>query len=116
MTGEKTDSRTRAAADLPAWVSAVAAGTEVALHIQPGARRSAVLGVHAGRLKVAIQSPPVEGRANGALVEFLAAALKVPRRQIALVAGERSRDKRVELRGVDPDTVARVLAPPDGTD
>lgn len=111
MTGGRGDSRTRDDADLPAWVSAVAAGSAVALHVQPGARRSAVVGIHAGRLKVAIQSPPVEGRANEALIEFLAATLRVPRRQIVLVAGERSRDKRVELRGVDPGTVARALAP-----
>lgn len=116
MTGEKVDSRTRADADLPPWVSAVAAGAAVALHVQPGARRSAVVGVHAGRLKVAVQSPPVEGRANAAVVAFLAATLEVTRRQVVLVAGERSRDKRVELQGVDPATVARALAPPGGTE
>lgn len=109
------DSRTCAGADLPAWVSAVAAGAAVVLHVQPGARRSAVVGVHAGRLKVAVQSPAVEGRANEALVAFLAATLKVPRRQVVVVAGERSRDKRVELRGVEAAAVARVLAPPGST-
>lgn len=86
----------------------------VALHIQPGARRSAVVGVHAGRLKLALQAPPVEGRANEALVAYLAAALRIPRRQVLLVAGERSRDKRVELRGVDPAAVVRALAPSAG--
>ncbi|MCK6427788.1 MAG: DUF167 domain-containing protein [Burkholderiaceae bacterium] len=83
----------------------------VALHIQPGARRSAVVGVHAGRLKLALQAPPVEGRANEALVAYLAAVLRIPRRQVLLVAGKHSRAKRVELRGVDPAGVARALAP-----
>lgn len=105
------DSRTRAVADLPGWITAVSAGAVVALHVQPGARRSTVVGVHAGRLKLALQAPPVEGRANAALVAFLAATLRIPRRQVLLVAGEHSRDKRVELRGVDAAAVARALAP-----
>ncbi|GIL03677.1 MAG: hypothetical protein BroJett031_01970 [Betaproteobacteria bacterium] len=105
------DSRTLAAADLPGWLAAVSGGAVVALHIQPGARRSAVVGVHAGRLKLALQAPPVEGRANEALVAYLAAVLRIPRRQVLLVAGKHSRAKRVELRGVDPAGVARALAP-----
>jgi uncharacterized protein (TIGR00251 family) len=106
------DSRTGSAGGLPAWVTAVALGAEVALHVQPDARRSAVVGIHGGRLKLALQAPPVEGRANEALAAFLATALRIPRRQVLLVAGERSRDKRVELRGVDAAAVARALAPP----
>lgn len=105
------DSRTRAAGDLPAWISPVSGAAVVAVHVQPGARRSAVVGVHGGRLKLALQAPPVEGRANEALVAYLAATLRIPRRQVRLVAGEHSRDKRVEVRGVDPTEVAQALAP-----
>ncbi|GAB4469890.1 MAG: hypothetical protein OHK0044_12160 [Burkholderiaceae bacterium] len=105
------DSRTRAAGDLPAWITAASGAAVIALHVQPGARRSAVVGVHGGRLKLALQAPPVEGRANEALVAYLAATLRIPRRQVLLVAGEHSRDKRVEVRGVDPTEVAQALAP-----
>lgn len=70
-----------------------------------------MVGIHAGRLKPALPAPPVEGRANEVLVAYLAAALRIPPRQVLLVAGEHSRDKCVELRGVDPAGVARVLAP-----
>lgn len=84
------------------------------MHVQPGARRSAVIGEHAGRLKLALQARPVEGRANEALVAFLAATLRIPRRQVLFVAGERSRDKRVELHGVDAAAVVQALAPPGG--
>lgn len=105
------DSRTGSAGALPAWVAAIGHGAEIALHVQPGARRNAVVGVHGGRLKVALQAPPVEGRANEALLRFLAAALGIPRRQILLAAGEHSRDKRVEVHGIDAAAVARVLAP-----
>ncbi len=89
----------------------IALGVEIALHVQPGARRSAIVGVHAQRLKVALQAPPVEGRANEALVRFLAATLGVPPRQVVLVGGERSRDKRVELHGVEAAAAMRALAP-----
>lgn len=95
-------------------MTATASGVEVALHVQPGARRNAVVGEHGGRLKLALQAPPVEGRANEALVAYLAAMLRIPQRQVLLVAGARSRDKRVELRGVDPAAVARALAPSGG--
>lgn len=105
------DSRTRAAAELPAWVTATGLGVQVAVHVQPGARRSAVVGEHAGRLKLALQAPPVEGRANAALMAFLAATLRIPKRCVVLVAGERSRDKRVELHGVDAAAAVRALAP-----
>lgn len=95
-------------------MTAAALGVEVAVHVQPGARRSAVVGEHAGRLKLALQAPPVEGRANAALMAFLAATLRIPRRCVVLVAGERSRDKRVELHGVDAAAVVRALAPSAG--
>lgn len=84
------------------------------MHVQPGARRSAVVGEHAGRLKLALQAQPIEGRANEALVAFLATTLRIARRQVLLVAGERSRDKRVELRGVDAAAVVQALAPHGG--
>lgn len=83
----------------------------LAVHVQPGARRSAVAGVHGERLKIALPAPPVEGRANEALVAFIAAALGIAKRQVAIVGGERSRDKLVELSAVDPAAVARALAP-----
>ncbi len=104
---EPADSRTPSASDLPAWVKVIALGVEIALHVQPGAS----VGVHAQRLKVALQAPPVEGRANEALVRFLAAMLGVAPRQVVLVGGERSRDKRVELHGVEAAAAMRALAP-----
>jgi len=67
---------------------------------RPGAGRSAVQGVQAGALKVAIAAPPEKGKANKALVAYLAKALGVRRAQVALVAGETSRAKRVRVEGV----------------
>ena len=79
------------------------------IHLQPGARRDAACGEHGGRLKIAIAAPPLEGRANDALVEWLADRLGLPRRQVRLVSGQRSRDKTLRAAGVGAGEVARRL-------
>ena len=80
----------------------------VAVHAQPGAKRTEVAGLHGDALRIRVASPPVEGRANDALVEFLARTFAVARRDVALVAGAASRRKRFEIRAspVDPASIA----------
>jgi uncharacterized protein len=80
------------------------------VRVQPRASRDAIVGVHGGALKVALTVPPVEGRANAALVQLLAKALGIPRRQLRIVAGDRSRNKTLEVMGVDGDTVRARLS------
>lgn len=70
------------------------------LHVQPGASRSEVTGEHDGRLKIRLAAPATEGRANAALIEFLADALGVPRRNVRIDSGLGSRRKRVVVEGV----------------
>jgi hypothetical protein len=106
----RVDSRTPIVADLPAWLTQDADGVLLAIHLQPGARRNAVCGQHGARLKIAIAAPPLDDRANGALVDWLAGRLGLPRRQLHLVAGSRSRDKTVRAAGADAAEVARRLA------
>jgi hypothetical protein len=101
--------------DLP--IDIRADGTVVVpLHVQPGARRPGVLGVHGEALKVAVAAPPDGGRANEAVVALLAEVLGVPVRDVSLVAGRTSRAKRVAVRGLDGDAVRmaleRVYRPP----
>jgi hypothetical protein len=69
----------------------------LAVRAQPGAKRSAVVGRHGDRLKIAVQAPPVDGKANEALCGFIANWLDVPRRAVTLGAGDTSRDKRVDI-------------------
>ncbi len=69
------------------------------VHIQPGARRTAVAGLHGESVKIRVAAPALEDRANEALVDFLAEAFGVPRRAVTLVGGARSREKRLEVRG-----------------
>lgn len=67
------------------------------VHVQPGARREELAGQHGGRLRVRIKAPPVEGRANRNLVKFLSNLFKVAPRDITLLRGGNSRDKRLRI-------------------
>ena len=69
------------------------------LHVQPGAKRTGAAGLHGEALKLRLAAPPVEGRANEALIAWLAEVLGVPARQVRLVRGGRSREKVVEVSG-----------------
>jgi uncharacterized protein (TIGR00251 family) len=80
------------------------------LRIVPNAKRSEVVGPHGDALKLKIAAPALEGRANEELVQFLAAKLGVSRRGVALVSGEKSRDKVVEIEGMEEvDARERIL-------
>ena len=81
-------------------IAAVPGGVRIQLHVQPGASTSEVAGLHGERIRLRIQSPPVDGRANSAVMDWIAARLGVPRRAVTLVRGEKSREKTVEVRGV----------------
>lgn len=79
------------------------------VHVVPRASRSAVVGLHDGSLKVALDAPPVDGAANEALVKLLAKLLGVPRRAVTLVRGHSSRKKTLSVEGVCAADVAALL-------
>lgn len=85
-------------------------GCQVLVRVVPRAGRTALAGERDGALLVRLAAAPVEGAANDALVAVLAHALGVPRRAIRLLAGERSRDKRLLVAGMTADAAARRLA------
>ena len=78
------------------------------VRVQPRASRSEVVGLHDGALRVRVQAPPAEGAANDALVELLAKLLDVPRKQLRIVAGARSRSKVIEVDDIDPERIERL--------
>ena len=86
-----------------------AGGTVLALHIQPGAKRSAVCGMYGDAVKIAIKSPPVDGKANRALCEFVADKLGAPTGAVLLVSGATGRDKRLHIAGRSPEEVRTAL-------
>lgn len=91
----------------------VALGPERSLlpvRVQPGASRARVIGTWNGRLKIAVHAKPEGGRANAELVELVAELLDLARSEVSLVAGERSRDKRLALALGAEAARARLLA------
>src|SRR5207244_7280418 len=83
---------------------------ELQIRAQPGARATEVHGLHADAIKIRLQARPVEGAANEALLDFLAAALQVPRRRCVLVSGQTSRQKRVRIESPDRPHAEKLLA------
>ena len=90
-----------------------AAGVTLAVRAQPGAKKTAITGIYGegpnAQLKIAVHAPPIEGRANEALVDFLADLFSMPRRNVELISGELSRSKVFLLRGVTLDEADAVL-------
>lgn len=93
------------------WLRWEGAALIIDLHAQPGARQSEFAGVHGDALKVRIQAPPVDGKANKALLRFLADAFGVTLKQVTLVQGESNRRKRVRIESVShfPDALSLYL-------
>jgi len=86
------------------------AGTVLAVRVIPRAKKNSFAGWHGEALKVRLAAPPVEGKANEALVAFLSKALGVRKQEIELLSGTRSRHKRVLIRDLAPAEVVRRLA------
>lgn len=84
-------------------------GVSLAIHVKPRSSRSAVLGVRAGRLEIAVHAPPVDGAANDELCETLAAWLGLPRSAVTVERGAGSRSKRVFASGATAEDVQRRL-------
>ena len=81
----------------------------LSIHVQPGARRSEVVGLVGGVVRLRIAAPAHEGRANDALVAFLSDRLGVPKSRVRVVRGHSSRDKVVAVEGMDADEAVRRL-------
>jgi len=79
------------------------------VRVQPRAGKDEIAGEMGGALKVRLRAPAVEGRANEALVEFLAELLKTPKSAVRILSGDRSRTKCIEIRGVTGQQIEALL-------
>ncbi|MBL8454501.1 MAG: YggU family protein [Zoogloea sp.] len=96
-----------------AWLSRAADGSVLlTLHIQPGAKKTEIVGLHGEALKIRLAAPPVDGKANAALIAYLARVCGVSRSAVALVSGESARAKRVRITGAADEALAALV--PDG--
>ena len=92
----------------PVWARRTADGWALAVHVQPGAKRSAVAGLHGERLKLRIAAPALDGRANDALVAFVAETLGVAKSRVVVAKGAQSREKLLAVAGeCDPTILVR---------
>ena len=97
---------------LPPWLKEDDAKTNtyvLALYCQPGAKKTEIQGEHDGRLKIRLAAPPVEGKANDALILWLSKNLGINRSAIELLAGDLSRMKRVKISGVESQVIVDSL-------
>jgi hypothetical protein len=95
------------------WLVADDQGVTLRLHIQPGAKKTEVAGLHGEALKIRLAAPPVDGKANACLIAFLANQLGVAKASITLMSGDTSRVKRVRINGVGAALVREALLPRD---
>lgn len=94
--------------EAPEFFQVTCQGYILKVQVVPGARRTEVVGRHGDRLKVRVAAPPEKGRANEALLDFLAEILKVPRQALHLVGGATSRSKVVAVNDLSPDVRSRL--------
>lgn len=89
---------------LPVWVRAIGESRwHIAVRVSPGARRNEILGEAEGRLRISLTAPAVDNKANKALLAFVADKLNLRPRELALVRGDGSRQKIVEICAPEPD-------------
>jgi uncharacterized protein (TIGR00251 family) len=86
-------------------------GCTLSIRVHPGAKKTAITGTHAGALKISLTTPPTDGRANEALIVFLADLLYLPKARIALMTGVTSRTKLLRISGKSAAEVQAALSP-----
>ncbi len=84
-------------------------GVLLRVHVQPRAGRTGVVGRHGDALKLRVAAPPVDDKANAAVLALVAATAGVPASAVTLVSGGRSRSKRVRITGVDPGHLSAAI-------
>lgn len=94
---------------LPVWLTVKEQELILSLHIQPGAKKSSINGLYGERLKIAIATPPIDGKANKALIGFISKRLEIPKSYVNIITGENSREKRIRIQGISADECVTKL-------
>ena len=95
---------------MAAWLQVTAARALLTVHVQPGARRTEIVGLHGDALKIRLSAPPVDGKANATLLAFIAERLDIGKSAVSLKSGQTSRRKVVEIEMPPADTEQRLTA------
>jgi uncharacterized protein (TIGR00251 family) len=86
----------------PLHIRETPTGLEIRIHVLPRAKRCEISGAHNGALKVKVTAPPVDDAANRAIIEFFSRLLHVPKSSLTILAGLKSRDKILQIKGLTP--------------
>jgi hypothetical protein len=86
-----------------------ASGATFSIRVQPRAKKNAIIGIMGDALKISLTAPPVEGRANEAVIEFFAKLLNVSRSSVTIAAGESSRNKVIRVSAMSADSLRARL-------
>ena len=81
----------------------------LSLYVQPRSSRNTIAGLHGDSLKLRLTTPPVDGRANKAVIAFLAKLLKIPKSAVMIKSGLQSRSKKIILSGVEESDLRRLV-------
>ena len=96
----------------PIWLKQTPNGITLNLHCQPGAKQTKVVGTYDDCLKISLQAPALENKANELLLAWLSKQLRVPQKQIQFISGQNSRHKRIEIWGsITPEQIVQALKP-----
>lgn len=95
---------------MKSWIKVHPKGAVLSLHIQPGAKKSEVMGEHGDRLKIKIKAPPQDGEANLCLIQFISELFQISKARVHLLSGESSRQKLV-LVELSPAEILTLLGP-----
>lgn len=104
-----SDRDDRLESDVRGLVSATSRGLMLPILVKPGARSSAILGIHDGRLRIQVKALPVKGAANEAVIRFLATQLGLKRDTMEIVAGRSSRRKTLHITSGSRDDMVSIL-------
>jgi uncharacterized protein (TIGR00251 family) len=84
-------------------------GVRLEIKVQPRSSRNQIAGEQDGVLKIKLTAPPVDGEANQALIDYLSDLLGIPKRSVNLIKGETSRNKLVEISGIDKEFLLKKV-------
>lgn len=79
------------------------------VYLQPGARKSEIVGLHDGHIKIKVKAPPVDGKANAALINFLSEFFNTPKSSIKIISGDKSRLKKVAIANLSDMQQRKII-------
>jgi len=91
------------------FLSETSTGVSLRLHIVPKASKTAINGIHGNALKLKVQAPPVDGKANKAIINFLSTLFSIPKRNIILKSGVSSRQKMFIIKGLNIEKAQKIV-------